>query len=122
ERYLTQAEENRISQKLLAPPRGRILDRFGVPLASNRRNYRVLIVPEQAQDGIEATLEALAKVIPLADRIRFKVVKDAAANKPFVPLLIAENLSWEDFARLNLNLPYLRGVQPEVGEMRDYPF
>ena len=122
ERYLTQAEENRISQKLLAPPRGRIFDRFGVALASNRRNYRVLIVPEQAQEGVEATLDALAKVIPLADRNRFKVVKDAAANKPFVPLLIAENLSWEDFARLNLNLPYLRGVQPEVGETRDYPF
>jgi penicillin-binding protein 2 len=122
ERYLTQAEENRISQRLLAPGRGRIFDRFGVPLASNRRNYRVLIVPEQAQDGIAATLDALAKVIPLADRTRVKVLKDAGTNKPFVPLLVAENLPWEDFARLNLNLPYLKGVQPDVGETRDYPF
>jgi penicillin-binding protein 2 len=122
ERYLTQAEENRISEKLLAPPRGRILDRFGVALASNRRNYRVLIIPEQAEDGVEATLAALAKVISLNERNRLKVVKDAAANKRFVPLVVAENLTWDDFARLNLNLPYLKGVQPDVGETRDYPY
>jgi penicillin-binding protein 2 len=122
ESYLNQAEENRISERLLTPPRGRILDRFGSALASNRRNYRVLIVPEQARDGIEATLEALSKVIPISDRIRAKVLKDATANRSFVPLLVAENLSWDDFARLNLNLPYLHGVQPDVGETRDYPY
>ena len=45
-----------------------------------------------------------------------------AANRSFVPLVVAENLSWEEFARLNLDLPYLPGVQPEVGDTRDYPY
>src|SRR5579864_1260420 len=119
--YLAQAEENRISLRLLAPPRARILDRFGVALAGSRRNYRVLIVPEQAH-GVSAALDALAKVVPLNDRIRVRVLKDAAARKPFVPVVVAENLSWDDFARLNLDLPYLPGVQPDVGETRDYPY
>jgi penicillin-binding protein 2 len=122
ESYLTQAEDNRVSEKLLTPPRGRILDRFGAVLASNRRNYRVLIVPEQARDGVKATLDALAKIIPVSERTRARVLKDAAANRSFVPLLVAENLSWDDFARLNLNLPYLHGVQPDAGETRDYPY
>ena len=61
ELYRDQAEDNRINQRLLAPPRGRILDRFGVALANNRRNYRVLIVPEQARGGVAATLDALGK-------------------------------------------------------------
>ena len=39
-----------------------------------------------------------------------------------MPLVVAENLTWEDFARLNLHLPYLPGVQPDVGETRDYPY
>ena len=122
ELYRDQAEDNRINQRLLAPLRGRILDRFGVALAGNRRNYRVLIVPEQTRGGVAATLDALANVIPIDDRTRAKVLKDAAANRSFVPLVVAENLSWEDFARLNLDLPYLPGVQPEVGDTRDYPY
>ena len=35
---------------------------------------------------------------------------------------VAENLSWEEFSRINLHLPYLPGVQPDVGQTRDYPF
>jgi penicillin-binding protein 2 len=120
--YLTQAEDNRISLRLLAPPRGRIHDRFGVPLAGSRRNYRVLVVPEQTHDGVAAAYDALAKVIPLNERVRGRVLKDAAAHKSFMPVLIADNLSWDDFARLNLELPYLPGVQPDVGETRDYPY
>ena len=33
--YHEMAEENRISLRMIAPPRGRILDRTGVPLAFN---------------------------------------------------------------------------------------
>ena len=120
--YLSQAEDNRINLRLLAPPRGRILDRFGVSLAASRRNYRVMIVPEQTKHGVSTALDALAKVIPLNDRIRVRVIREAQVNKAFMPILVAENLSWDDFARLNLDLPYLPGVQPDVGELRDYPY
>ena len=119
--YFAQAEENRIAERLLAPPRSRILDRFGVPLAASRRNYRVLIVPEQT-GGLARTLDALATVIPVNDHVRARLLKDEGGRKPFVPVLVADNLSWDDFARLNLDLPYFRGVQPEVGETRDYPY
>jgi len=120
--YLTLAEDNRVSQRLIPPPRGRILDRFGVELANNRRNYRVVLVAEQATDGVEAALDAIGKVILLPPHQRERVLHDIAQNKRFVPVPIAENLSWEEFARVNLNLPYLPGVQPEVGETRSYPF
>src|SRR5690242_2469197 len=120
--YLTQAEANRVSQRLIAPPRGRILDRFGTELANNRRNYRVLLVAEQASDGVEAALERLAKIIELTDRQKQKVLHDIQENKRFLPVPVAENLSWEEFARVNLHLPYLPGVQPDVGETRAYPY
>lgn len=119
--YLTQAEDNRISDRLLAPLRGRIMDRFGVVLAGNRRNYRSLIVPEQT-DGLEAALEMLARVIPLPEHQRARILKEAQTNPPFVPIVVAENLAWDDFARLNLDLPYLEGVQTDVGATRDYLF
>ena len=122
DRYLTEAEENRINFKLLAPQRGRILDRFGVALANSRRNYRVLIVPEQTRGGVAAAVDALAEAIPLTDRVKLRVIGEARGAKGFMPILVAENLSWDDFARLNLDLPYLSGVQPDVGETRDYPY
>jgi penicillin-binding protein 2 len=120
--FMTRAEENRVSQRLVAPLRGRILDRFGVELASNRRNYRVLIVKEQAVDGVDAAIDAVGKLIYLSDHQREKVKRDIANNKPFAPVPIAENLSWDEFARVNLHLPYLPGIQPDVGETRAYPY
>jgi penicillin-binding protein 2 len=120
--YLNRAEENRINQRLLAPQRGRILDRFGVALATSRRNYRVMIVPDQTPKGLKPAIDLLAKVIPISDVRRAKILKEAAVNKAFTPIVVAENLAWEDFARLNLDLPYLPGVQPDVGDTRDYPY
>lgn len=120
--YKTEAEDNRVNQRLLSPLRGRIIDRFGVELANNRRNYRVMIVKEQAREGVEAALESIGRVILLTDRQRQKALHDIAMNKKFVPVPVVENLSWEEFARINLHLPYLPGVLPDVGETRAYPY
>ena len=43
-KYATLADTNRISARLLAPARGRMFDRFGVAVASNRQNWRALLV------------------------------------------------------------------------------
>jgi len=122
EQYLVEAEDNRVSERLIAPPRGRILDRFGVELANSRRNYRVLLVSENASQGVEAALDTLGKVLLLTDQQKKKILHDIAMNKRFVPVPVAENLSWEEFSRVNLHLPYLPGIQCDVGETRDYPF
>ncbi|HWA69123.1 MAG TPA: penicillin-binding protein 2 [Rhizomicrobium sp.] len=122
EEYMVDAEANRISERLIAPPRGRIIDRFGVELANSRRNYRVLLVSEQATEGVSGALDQIGRVILLSDQQKKKVLHDIAMNKKFVPVPVVENLSWEEFSRINLHLPYLAGIQCDVGETRDYPF
>ena len=119
--YAVLSDDNRISLRLIAPRRGRILDRYGTELASNRQNYRVLLVPEQAEN-VQRTLAKLAELIPIDDGQRQRILKEIERRRKFVPVSIAENLSWEDFARVNLQSPYLPGVQLDVGETRDYPF
>ena len=59
DRYRTLADENRINIQLLPPPRGRILDRFGQPLAANKQQFQVMVIPEQAPK-IADTLDARA--------------------------------------------------------------
>src|SRR2546423_15010883 len=60
--YTVLADENRISLRLIAPGRGRILDRFGIALAENRQNYHLVIVPQQGGD-VAAELGARGAVI-----------------------------------------------------------
>jgi penicillin-binding protein 2 len=122
EEFMTRAEDNRVNQRLLAPLRGRIIDRFGDELATNRRNYRILIVREQATEGVTAALDALGKLVLITDHQRERILHDIAQNKRFVPVTVVENLDWDEFARVNLHLPYLPGIQPDVGETRDYPY
>jgi penicillin-binding protein 2 len=122
DQFKTKSEANRVSERLVAPARGRILDRFGVELANNRRNFRVLLIPEQIPEGVDAALAEIARIIYISDRQRERVLREVRENKPFVPVIVAENLPWEDFARINLHLPYLAGVQSDVGQTRAYPF
>ncbi len=120
EQYKLLADENRINLRLLPPPRGRILDRRGTELASNQQNYRVVLVAEQARD-VSQTLDSLSRLIPLEPRDRAKVMREVKRRRSFVPVTVAENLSWEEFARVNVNAPDLPGIQPDIGESRAYP-
>src|SRR5688572_33177629 len=64
DQYALLADENRINHRLLPPARGRIFDRHGVTLAQNDPTYRVYLIREQT-DSIRATLDRLARLIPL---------------------------------------------------------
>jgi penicillin-binding protein 2 len=120
-RYATLAEENRISIRLIAPPRGRIVDRFGVPLASNRPTYRAVLVPDQSGD-IGATLDAVSTLVTLTDADRRRVTREIRAKHGFVPVVVRENMSWDEMARIEVNTLELAGVSVEQGRIRDYPF
>ena len=121
DRYVTLAEENRINIKLLAPPRGRIVDRFGLPLAANDQDFRVMLVRERTDD-LEKTLAALGRVIHLTENDLDRVLREAKRKRGFVPITVKANLSWEEVARVEVNSPELPGISIEVGEIRDYPY
>ena len=115
------AEENRINIRLLPPARGLIQDRNGVVLAGNEQNYRVVLVREDAGDP-RAALERLAGLIPLGEAEIERAVREIMRHRPFVPVTIADRLSWEEVTRVAANAPALPGITPEVGLSRHYPF
>jgi len=120
EQYRLLADENRINLRLLAPARGLVFDRNGTPLAINEQNYRVVMVREDAGD-VHEVLERLRRLIPLSDEDIERAVGDMMRHSPFVPVTIAERLTWEEMSRVNINTPALPGVQAEVGLSRSYP-
>ncbi len=119
--YALLAEDNRLNIELLAPLRGRIYDRFGVELATNRKNFQVVLVPEKTE-SVEAVLDKLAEVIEISDAQKRKVLRTAARQRKFNPITVVDNLSWEEFARVNVHSPSLAGIKPDAGVTRYYPF
>lgn len=114
------AEENRVNLQLLAPARGLILDRGGRLLAGNEQNYRVTITREGAGD-VERVLDRLSHIIAMTAEDMDRIRKDIQRNPSFVPITVADRLTWEEFSRINLNAPALPGVTPDVGLSRLYP-
>ena len=121
DRYRVMADENRINLRLLAPPRGRILDRFGTALADNRQNYHLVIVAEQA-GNVEETLTALGKLIEIGEGERRRVIREVRRKHSFVPVVVRANLSWDEMAQIEVAIPELPGVSVEQGLTRHYPF
>jgi len=121
DRYRVMADENRINLRLLVPPRGRILDRFGIEMADNHQNYRVVIVPEETAD-IGATLNAIGSLINLTDADRHRALRDAKRQHAFIPVEVRSNLDWDEMARIEVAIPELPGVSIEQGLLRFYPF
>ncbi len=118
-RFSVLAEENRINLRLLPPPRGRILDRFGTPLAENDHNYRVVVVSEQAGD-LDGILSELTRFLPLSDKERARILQESRSKRSFVPVTVSENLGWHQVAGIEVHAPDLPGVGIEVGQRRRY--
>lgn len=114
------ADRNRFDDSMIAPPRGQIVDRVGRPLAVNRQNYR-LFVSRDGSPNVEETLSRLSRLIDLPDHRRHKALRELRTGSRFTPVMVAENLNWDEFALVNANAPALQGVAPDVGWMRDYP-
>src|SRR5713226_5576436 len=75
QRYAMLADGNRIGIRWLTPPRGHIVDRFGVEIATNQPAYRMVIVPEQAGD-INAILDAVATLVSISGAERARILKE----------------------------------------------
>jgi penicillin-binding protein 2 len=121
EQYRLAAEDNRISLHPLIPPRGLILDRFGRPLADNRSVYHLVTTPlhvphleQRLADLVRLGFLSREDVATALDRLR--------GQRRFQPLILKDNLSWEEMARIEVLTPELEGFRVESALQRFYPF
>jgi penicillin-binding protein 2 len=120
EKYKLQAESNRVNLTLVPPRRGWILDRGGAPLASNKSDFRVDIIPERLVDA-ENTITTLGNVLQLT-AIEIQDLKDKIEKSHgFQPVEVGSGLSPEAYAAVSVRLPNLPGVITQRGFSRFYP-
>jgi penicillin-binding protein 2 len=118
--FRLQAVENQFNFAVKPASRGPIYDRFGVPLAINRRDFRVTMVREDVKD-FDGTIDAVASILRMpAERVA-RVKADAKVSPRYLPTLIAGNLSWEQFSTMSVQAASYPGLRVEMGENRSYP-
>ena len=120
ERYSRRAEDNRTAERLLAPERGEIVDRRGRPLARNRETYRLLLVPERA-GPIDAALDDIARIAALGQTARERVRRTVRKQPAFEPVIVLDDISWEEMARLSLAIAEREGIFTSATLRRIYP-
>jgi penicillin-binding protein 2 len=119
-RYQTLSDENRIAFRLIPAPRGRILDRWGTPLVSNENSFQVVLLAEKVPDLEEAirNLQAFIDLSGIDTELLLQQLIQKSSS--LVPILIKDNLRWEEVSAIETNREALPGIVVEVGQQRRY--
>jgi len=120
QRYTTMAEDNRVQERLIAPRRGWIVDRYGQPIAINRSDYRVDIIPDKLEDKARV-LAQLTELLGLAPEDVARINQEIERVAGYQPVPVSEHLTFDQFAAVELRRPELPGVSPLRSFSRYYP-
>ena len=119
-KYLTLSDKNRIRESKLPPVRGEFLDYFGKIIAGNNEVYQLHLIPEQVENFRYVSLR-LKSILNMSDRQFQKLLKKKNEVKPWDTIVVSDNLTWEQFSRVNSYLYELSGVKSVLSITRIYP-
>ena len=120
-KYLTLSDKNRLRETRLPPIRGEFKDYFGNTIAGNLKVYQLHVIPEQVEN-FKSLVVRLQKILDFNNDKLNKIIKTKNNQKPWESLVISENLSWEEFSKINFYLHELPGAKPVITVGRNYPF
>lgn len=120
EKYQMASESNRVNLTLIPPRRGAILDRNNAPIATNRADLRIDIVPERLVDK-ERTIAELGNLLSL-DAVALQDLRDKLDKaRGLQSVEAASGLRDEVYNRVLVRLPDMPGVVAHLGYSRWYP-
>ena len=120
-KYLTLSDKNRLREWRLPPVRGHFLDYFGNIIAGNLKVYQLHVVPEQVEN-FKYLMLRLKKILKLSETEYKKIINRKKKQKSWETLVVSENLTWEQFVKINYFLYDLIGAKPVLSISRNYPF
>ena len=120
-KYLTLSDKNRIREWKLPPVRGKFEDYFGNTIAGNFEAYQLHLIPEEVEN-FRYTINRIKNILGLSESQFQRILKKKREIKSWETLIVANNLTWENFSKINNNLYDLNGVKPVISISRNYPF
>jgi penicillin-binding protein 2 len=119
EEFARLAEHNALKREVAPPLRGRIYDRAGRLLASNRPGFNIYWNRERVRDE-EATAASLAAMLEVTPG-EIRSLLEAASGRPsFQPVLIGEGVAFRVAAAVDARRLELAGIRVEEEPVRDY--
>jgi penicillin-binding protein 2 len=124
DKYLAEANNNRVRDITVQAPRGRIVDRSGRVLVDNRVGYAVEINPAKLPaDGHQRSIlyRRLSKVLGMSSREIRKTVNSKLKAVPFAKAVVKPDVSRPVFTYILENQRSFPGVDVEQVFLRSYP-
>tara|TARA_B100000003_G_scaffold60178_1_gene53703 strand:+ start:1307 stop:3217 length:1911 start_codon:yes stop_codon:yes gene_type:complete len=120
-KYLTLSDKNRIRENKLPPIRGEFKDYFGKTIAGNLDVYELHVIPEQVED-FRVLITRVKQILNLTEKKVDKIYKTKNKQKPWETIIVSDNLTWEEFSKINYYLYDLPGLKPVISVGRNYPY
>ena len=120
--YYELSEGNRISVRPINAPRGRIYDRRGEIIVSNRLTYNLYLMQNELppEKTTEQILRELSDLSHLAESRLLSNYQNAEVDTAVDPILLARHLSKEDMVIIAENKDILPGLVVKESSLRDY--
>ncbi len=120
-KYLTLSDKNRLRESRLPPVRGEFQDYFGNRIAKNLTVYQLHVVPEQVEN-FKTLMVRLKDILNFSNDHLESLFKKKNKQKPWETLIVSENLTWDEFTKINFYLHELSGARPVLTVGRNYPY
>jgi penicillin-binding protein 2 len=119
ERYRIKSENNRLRTVYIPPPRGKIVDRHGEVLVTNRPAFNVELIPEDTKSPRETALE-VARITNEPPEEVLARMNDVTRRRRFEPRVLLKDVSRDVVARVAARRFELPGVVINVEPAREY--
>jgi len=120
EKFSDLANRNRVSTHPIAPVRGLIFDRNGMPLAANERAYNLEILPKQVED-MDGLLDAIGVLVELSEKDVEQFRKLVKYRPSFQRQVLRAKLTEKEAARYSAHQHELAGSYLVAALQRSYP-
>ena len=121
EQFADMARDNQMRQASIHAARGMVLDRNGKPLAVNEPSFALGLIREDCAD-VPGTLQKVAEWTGLDYQALLDTyIRGKKRVKPFEPLVLISNLSYELLAKIEANAVSYPGLDILIRHKRFYP-
>ncbi len=115
------ADRNRIAVVPIPPRRGEILDRNGVVLARNYRDYTLSVVPANVKGPVKEMLDELGELVYLSASDRRRFLQQLNQSGRYTPVQLRNNLNETEASWFAAHAFKFPGVELSARWVREYP-
>src|ERR671914_2178021 len=124
DKYVAEAQNNRLREIKVQAPRGEIVDREGRVLVRNRVGFAVKVTPDRLSEDErerERLYKRLAKLLRMRPAVIDRRVDEQFRELPFSTATVKQHVPRETFMYIEERREDFRGVEVEPVFLREYP-